>query len=163
TMALKAGVSEESLLHALPRFEGIDRRYSIRYRSEKKVIIEDYAHHPTELRALYDAAKTMYKTERIALVFQPHLFSRTRDFGQAFAESLSLFDEVILLDIYPAREAPIEGVNSQWIMNQMSIDNKKLVSKKDLFDEINNSTAKVVLMAGAGDITKEVQSIVKRM
>lgn len=163
TMALKAGVSEESLLHALPRFEGVDRRYSIRYRSEKKVIIEDYAHHPTELRALYDAAKTMYKKEKIALVFQPHLYSRTRDFGEAFAESLSLFDEVILLDIYPAREAPIEGISSQWILDQMNIDNKKLVTKKALFDEIKNSTAKVVLMAGAGDITKEVQSIVKRM
>ena len=163
TMALKAGVAEESLLQALPRFKGVDRRYSIRYKSENKVIIEDYAHHPTELRALYNAAKTMYETEKIALVFQPHLYSRTRDFGEAFAESLSLYDEVILLDIYPAREAPIEGINSQWILDQMSLSNKKLVSKNDLFDEVNNSTAKVVLMAGAGDITNEVKNIVKRM
>ena len=163
TMALKAGVAEESLLLALPRFKGVDRRYSIRYKSEEKVIIEDYAHHPTELRALYDAAKTMYSTEKITLVFQPHLYSRTRDFGKEFAGSLSLYDEVILLDIYPAREAPIEGITSQWILDQVSIENKKLVSKEALFDEVINSTSKVILMAGAGDITKEVQSIVKRL
>ena len=163
TMALKAGVSESLLLQALHRFEGVDRRFSIRYKSEERIIIEDYAHHPTELRALYNAAKTLYKTEKIALVFQPHLYSRTRDFGGEFAESLSLFDELILLDIYPAREEPIEGINSQWILDQVTVTNKKLVSKEELFDEVKNSTARVVLMAGAGDITKEVQNLVKRM
>lgn len=163
TMALKVGVSKTALLQALPRFKGVDRRFSIRYKSDEKVIIEDYAHHPTELRALYDAAKTMYQSAEIALVFQPHLYSRTRDFGQAFAESLSLYDQVILLDIYPAREAPIEGISSQWLLDQINIVDKKLVTKDALFKEIKNSTAKVILMAGAGDITKEVQKLVKRM
>ena len=163
TMALKAGVSENLLLQALPRFEGIDRRFSIRYKTDKRIVIEDYAHHPTELRALYNAAKTLYKSEKIALVFQPHLYSRTRDFGEQFADSLSLFDEIILLDIYPAREEPIEGINSQWILDQVTIPNKKLVKKEDLFETVKNSKASVILMAGAGDITKEVQSLVKRM
>ncbi|HLW13903.1 MAG TPA: cyanophycin synthetase [Flavobacteriaceae bacterium] len=163
TMALKAGVSDSLLLHALPRFEGVDRRFSIRYKSDDRVIIEDYAHHPTELRALYNAAKTMYKTEEIALVFQPHLYSRTRDFGKEFAESLSLFDELILLEIYPAREESIEGVSSQWILDQVTISDKKLVSKEELINEVKSSSAKVVLMAGAGDITKEVQNLVKWM
>lgn len=163
TMALKAGVSENLLLQALPRFEGIDRRFSIRYKTDKRIVIEDYAHHPTELRALYNAAKTLYKSEKIALVFQPHLYSRTRDFGEQFADSLSLFDEIILLDIYPAREEPIEGINSQWILDQVTIPNKKLVKKEELFETVKNSKASVILMAGAGDITKEVQSLVKRM
>lgn len=163
TMALKAGIPGELLVEALPRFEGIDRRFSIRYESDTRVIIEDYAHHPTELTALYKAAKTMYPTEKVALVFQPHLYSRTRDFGAAFAESLSLFDELYLMDIYPAREMPIEGINSQWILNQVTIDNKKLLPKEDLFNTVKNSLAKVILMAGAGDITKEVQNFVKLM
>lgn len=163
TMALKAGVSENLLLQALPRFEGVDRRFSIRYKTDKRIVIEDYAHHPTELRALYNAAKTLYKSEKIALVFQPHLYSRTRDFGEQFADSLSLFDEIILLDIYPAREEPIEGINSQWILDQVTIPNKKLVKKEELFETVKNSKASVILMAGAGDITKEVQSLVKRM
>ena len=163
TMALKAGVSGNLLLQALPRFEGVDRRFSIRYKTDKRIVIEDYAHHPTELRALYNAAKTLYKSEKIALVFQPHLYSRTRDFGEQFADSLSLFDEIILLDIYPAREEPIEGINSQWILDQVTIPNKKLVKKEDLFETVKNSKASVILMAGAGDITKEVQSLVKRM
>lgn len=163
TMALKAGVSGNLLLQALPRFEGVDRRFSIRYKTDKRIVIEDYAHHPTELRALYNAAKTLYKSEKIALVFQPHLYSRTRDFGEQFADSLSLFDEIVLLDIYPAREEPIEGINSQWILDQVTIPNKKLVKKEDLFETVKNSKASVILMAGAGDITKEVQSLVKRM
>lgn len=163
TMALKAGVSGNLLLQALPRFEGVDRRFSIRYKTDKRIVIEDYAHHPTELRALYNAAKTLYKSEKIALVFQPHLYSRTRDFGEQFADSLSLFDEIVLLDIYPAREEPIEGINSQWILDQVTIPNKKLVKKEELFETVKNSKASVILMAGAGDITKEVQSLVKRM
>lgn len=161
TMALKAGVSGELLVDALPRFQGVDRRFSVRYNTEAKVVIEDYAHHPIELSALYNAAKTMYKTEEIALVFQPHLYSRTRDFGKEFAESLSLFDQLFLLDIYPARELPIEGINSQWLLDQVSISKKKLITKEAIFDEIKNTPAKVILMAGAGDITKEVQNIVK--
>lgn len=161
TMALKAGVPGEFLIAALPRFEGIDRRFSIRYKSDSKVIIEDYAHHPTELTALYKAAKTMYPKEEIVLVFQPHLYSRTRDFGAAFAESLSLFDALYLMDIYPAREMPIDGINSQWILDQVTIADKKLVAKENLYETIKNSSAKVILMAGAGDITKEVQNFVK--
>lgn len=163
TMALKAGMPGELLVAALPRFEGIDRRFSIRYKSDTKVIIEDYAHHPTELTALYNAAKTMYGADKIALVFQPHLYSRTRDFGAAFGKSLSLFDELYLMPIYPARELPIEGINSQWILDQVTITNKQLVAKEDLFERIKNSSAKVILMAGAGNITKEVQNFVKLM
>lgn len=163
TMALKVGVSGDLLKKALPRFKGVDRRFSIRYTSESKVIIEDYAHHPTELTALYEAAKTMYPSKKIALIFQPHLYSRTRDFGAAFAESLSLYEELYLLDIYPAREAPIEGITSKWLLEQVTTRNKKLVTKEDLLECIKNSTAEVVLMAGAGSITKEVQHLVKWM
>src|SRR5699024_9693586 len=161
TMALKAGVSTELLAQSLSTFKGVDRRLSVRYASDNKVIIEDYAHHPTELRALYKAAKTMYNKQKITLVFQPHLYSRTQDFGEEFAQSLSLFDQVLLLDIYPARELPIEGITSQWLLDKIQSTDKKLIQKEMIFDEINDSPFQVIIMAGAGDITKEVQNVVK--
>lgn len=161
TMALKAGVSTELLAQSLSTFKGVDRRFSVRYASDNKVIIEDYAHHPTELRALYKAAKTMYNKQKITLVFQPHLYSRTQDFGEEFAQSLSLFDQVLLLDIYPARELPIEGITSQWLLDKIQSTDKKLIQKEMIFDEINDSPFQVIIMAGAGDITKEVQNVVK--
>lgn len=161
TMALKTGVSGAMLVEALSRFEGIDRRFSFRLRSPNKVIIEDYAHHPTELAALHQAVKTMYPNEKVALVFQPHLYSRTRDFGKEFAESLSLFDELLLMEIYPARELPILGVNSQWVLDQVTNAKHELVSKEGLLEAVKNTKAKVVVMAGAGDITQEVKRIVR--
>lgn len=161
TMALKVGVSGELLSTALPRFRGVDRRFSYRYRTEEKVIIEDYAHHPVELAALYKAARTMYPEEEVALIFQPHLYSRTRDFGAEFAESLSLFDHLFLLDIYPAREQPIEGIDSKWLLDQVEGTNKKIISKEAIFEEVLNTPVRVFLMAGAGDITKEVKNLVK--
>src|SRR5690606_32185915 len=120
---------------------------------------DDYAHHPTEINAVHQAVRELYPHDRILAVFQPHLFSRTKDFADNFAESLSRFDEVILLDIYPARELPVEGVTAEWLASKMSNPNHKLVSKENLIPEIKKSDARVLVTIGAGDIGELVQPI----
>src|SRR5690606_348192 len=104
-------------------------RFSYKIKSEELVLIDDYAHHPTEIDALFQAVDEMYPDDRKQIVFQPHLFSRTRDFAEGFAKSLSNFDEVVLLDIYPAREEPIEGITSDWLLKMIDSDKKRLVFK----------------------------------
>lgn len=159
-MAILAGTPTHSLSKALQNFKGVKRRFSYKFKTEKGVLIDDYAHHPTEINALYQAVSEMYPNEKKLIVFQPHLFSRTKDFGDGFAESLSQFDEVLLLEIYPAREEPIEGITSQWLLNKMS-KKAKLVSKNDLPAEMKASNCFVKLMVGAGDIGVEVDTVAK--
>jgi UDP-N-acetylmuramate--alanine ligase len=127
------------------------------------VYIDDYAHHPTEINAVHQAVRELYPGRKVLAVFQPHLFSRTRDFADNFAKSLSAFDEVILMEIYPARELPMEGINSQWLMDKMTNDNKKIVSKEDLISEIVASDAAVIVTIGAGDLGEMVPSIKKAL
>jgi len=158
-MANTYGVETDKIAKALFSFKGVKRRFSYQIKEENLVYIDDYAHHPTEINAVSQAVKELYPNEKVLAIFQPHLFSRTRDFIDGFAESLSKFDEVILLDIYPARELPIEGVNSQWLLEKITNNNKKLVAKSELISVILNSDAKIIVTIGAGDIGELVKPI----
>ena len=160
-MAKSYGVSNEKICSALASFKGVRRRFSFQIREEKLVYIDDYAHHPTEINAVHQAVRELYPGKKIIAVFQPHLFSRTKDFIDGFAESLAKFDEILLLEIYPARELPMEGVNSTWLLNKIDNANKKLVSKEELFTVFENSDAEVFITIGAGDIGEMVKNIKK--
>lgn len=156
SMAKTYGVSDENIKKALESFKGIERRFSYKIKTDDLVLIDDYAHHPTEINAVYTAVKELYPNKKNVTVFQPHLFSRTRDFLDGFAASLSQFDEVILLDIYPARELPIEGVTSQVLLDKITNPNKKLVTKQELVNEILKANAPIITIIGAGDIGEMV-------
>jgi UDP-N-acetylmuramate--alanine ligase len=162
-MAKSYGVSNEKIIAALASFKGVRRRFSFQIREEKLVYIDDYAHHPTEINAVHQAVRELYPGKKIIAAFQPHLFSRTKDFVDGFAESLSQFDEILLLEIYPARELPMEGVNSTWLLNKISNPNKKLVSKDELFTAFENSDADVFVTIGAGDIGELVKDLKKAL
>ena len=158
-MAVEYGCPHEQLAKGLASYRGVKRRFTYQIRTDDFVFIDDYAHHPEEIKAVHQAVREMYPDKKVLAVFQPHLFSRTRDFVDDFAESLSKFDEVLLLDIYPAREIPIEGVTSNWLMEKIKNSNKKLIQKSELITEIKKSEAHVVLTIGAGDIGEEVKFI----
>jgi UDP-N-acetylmuramate--alanine ligase len=158
-MAKTFGTPTDAIAIALASFKGIKRRFSYQIKSENLVYIDDYAHHPTEINAVHQAVRELYPNQKVLAIFQPHLFSRTRDFVDDFAKSLSAFDEVLLLDIYPARELPMEGVNSQWLMDKMTSERKKLVSKEDLIKAILVSDAKIIVTIGAGDLGELVPLI----
>lgn len=158
-MANTYGTPTDNIAKALSSFKGVKRRFSYQIKEENLVYIDDYAHHPTEINAVNQAVRELYPNEKVLAIFQPHLFSRTKDFIDGFAESLSQFDEVILLDIYPARELPIEGVNSNWLLEKITNNNKKLVSKSELISVILVSDAKVIVTIGAGDIGELVKPI----
>ncbi|MCU4189729.1 UDP-N-acetylmuramate--L-alanine ligase [Flavobacterium sp. HXWNR29] len=162
-MAKSYGVSNEKIIAALASFKGVRRRFSFQIREEKLVYIDDYAHHPTEINAVHQAVRELYPGKKIIAAFQPHLFSRTKDFVDGFAESLSQFDEILLLEIYPARELPMEGVNSTWLLNKIDNPNKKLVSKDELFTAFENSDADVFVTIGAGDIGELVKDLKKAL
>ena len=160
-MAVQIGIPSDRLAKALESFKGVKRRFSYHIQRENMVYIDDYAHHPTEIDAVYQAVREMYPGKKILAVFQPHLYSRTRDFADDFAGSLSRFDEIILLDIYPARELPMEGITSQWLLDKIKNPNKRLISKENLPEAIKKSDAFVFLTLGAGDIGEEVVHIKK--
>ena len=160
-MAKTFGIPNEDIASALLSFKGIRRRFSYQIKTENLVYIDDYAHHPTEINAVHQAVRELYPNQKVLAIFQPHLFSRTKDFADDFAKSLSDFDEVILLDIYPARELPMEGITSQWLMGKMNNSSKKLVQKKELIATILESEATVIVTIGAGDIGEMVQTIKK--
>lgn len=158
-MAVEFGCAPYSLAKALASYKGVKRRFTYEIKTEELVFIDDYAHHPEEINAVYQAVNEMYPGEKYVAVFQPHLFSRTKDFADEFAKSLSQFDEVLLLDIYPARELPIEGVDAQWLLDKIENPNKKLIQKSDIVSELKKSDAKIILTLGAGDIGVEVNRI----
>ncbi len=158
-IAQQLGVSGESIRHALASFKGIKRRFEMIYRDERVVYIDDYAHHPTELSAAIDAARTLFPDRKISGIFQPHLYSRTRDFVDGFAAALDGLDEVILMDIYPARELPMEGVTSALIFERMQLSNKKMATKATVMDAVKSLEIDVLLTLGAGDIDVFVQPI----
>ncbi|WP_272021842.1 UDP-N-acetylmuramate--L-alanine ligase [Olleya namhaensis] len=162
-MSIEYGVSGPQLVAALASYLGVKRRFTYQIKTDDLVFIDDYAHHPEEINAVHQAVREMYPKEKVVAVFQPHLFSRTKDFAVEFGKSLSQFDEVILLDIYPARELPIKGVTSEWLLSLIDNENKKLVSKTDLISSIKQSSAKIVLTIGAGDIGVEVAKIKKAL
>jgi UDP-N-acetylmuramate--alanine ligase len=158
-MSITFGISSEAIAKALSSFKGIRRRFSYQIKTPNLVYIDDYAHHPTEINAVHQAVRELYPNQKVLAVFQPHLFSRTKDFADDFAKSLSNFDEVLLLDIYPAREHPMDGITSQWLMNKMTSSDKKLVSKQELIPAILASDASVIVTIGAGDLGEIVPNI----
>ena len=161
SVALQLGAEPELIRAALLSFKGIKRRFEFVIRTEKTVYIDDYAHHPTELRAAIGAAKQLFPNRKVTGIFQPHLYSRTRDFVDGFAAALDGLDEILLLDIYPAREKPIPGVTSEIIFERMQNANKQLVTKANLLEVLKNKELDVVMTLGAGDIDTFVQPIKK--
>jgi len=153
------GLKTDKIKTGLETYEGVCRRFDIKFRQGNKVYIDDYAHHPEELRAFISAVKELYPDKKITGIFQPHLFSRTTHFAAEFAKVLDLLDEAVLLDIYPARELPIEGVTSNTILEKMTIADKKIVTKDALLDELREKETEVLLTMGAGDIDQLVEPI----
>lgn len=158
-MADSYGISLESIKRSLKSFKGVERRFSYKIKTDVLTLIDDYAHHPTEINVVYNSIKELYPTQKNVVIFQPHLFSRTKDFIEDFAIALAQFDEILLLDIYPAREQPIEGVSSLWLLKKILNKNKKITHKKNLVKDIKNSNASIVAMLGAGDIGKMVEDV----
>ena len=158
-MAIEYGCPPNRLACALASYKGVKRRFTYQIKTDEFVFIDDYAHHPQEINAVHQAVREMYPNKTVLVIFQPHLFSRTKDFADEFAESLSNFDEVMLLDIYPARENPIEGITSEWLLTKIKNTNRKLITKSEMISEIQKSNAQVVLTLGAGDIGEEVEFI----
>ena len=162
-MADVYGVSLDDIKTQLNTFIGVKRRFSYKIKTEDIVLIDDYAHHPAEISAIELSIREMYPNEKVLAVFQPHLYSRTKDFVDDFASALSKFDEVLLLDIYPARELPIEGVTSSWLLNKISLEKKMVITKDKLSDEILKSESKIIAMLGAGDIGLLVDKVKMRL
>jgi len=158
-MAWLNGATPDEIRKAMPTFAGAHRRFEFHLKTDKLVLIDDYAHHPAELKACIESVRELYKDKKLTGIFQPHLYTRTRDFAADFAKSLSLLDELILLDIYPAREQPIPGVTSKIIYDQMTIKDKKMCTKAELPALIESGHYEVVLMVGAGDIDRLVEPV----
>ncbi len=152
TVAKYLKIDDEKIKSAVANFKGVRRRFEYVLKNDDHVLIDDYAHHPEELRALITGVKSLFANEKMTVVFQPHLFSRTKDLAEDFATSLDLADEVILLPIYPARELPMEGVTSELISGKMKLKNKKVLSKDELKVWVKTHQPKLLVMAGAGDI-----------
>ena len=158
-LAIEHGVDMVSLKEALKSYLGVQRRFEYHVRKENVIYIDDYAHHPEELKAAILSARELHPSKKIAAAFQPHLFTRTRDFVDGFAESLSLLDTLYLLEIYPARELPIEGVDAGIIFDKVTIKDKHRVSKEELIAQLRKNTPQVFLTLGAGDIDQLVEPI----
>jgi len=148
------GLSQEQISEGIKSYTGVHRRFEFLIHTNNTIFIDDYAHHPTEIKATLQAARSLFPNKKITGVFQPHLFSRTRDFMDDFASSLSLLDELILLDIYPAREKPIEGVTSKALLAKVELEHKQVCSKEHLVEQINKDDIEVLIMMGAGDIDR---------
>lgn len=162
-VVLEAGASPQGILAGLASFRGTRRRFEIVWRSDDLVYVDDYAHHPTELEATIGAARMYFPGKKLTGIFQPHLYSRTRDFAQEFAQALDQLDEVLLLDIYPARELPIAGVSSEMVFELMQNPNKRLVSKTNLLAALAATETDVLLTMGAGDIDTFTASIAEAL
>ncbi len=160
-IAIHYGSPTNELARALYSFKGVKRRFTYRLKTADRVLIDDYAHHPAEIAAVHQAVREMHPGKKAIAVFQPHLFSRTKDFADEFAESLSEFDEVLLLDIYPARELPMEGITSEWLLHKIKNQHKKVIQKEEIINELNLSESPVIVMMGAGDIGEEIIKVEK--
>jgi len=154
-----SGATPSEIRNAISTFRGAKRRFDVRLKNDKQVFIDDYAHHPQELTASISSIKALYPDKKVTGIFQPHLYTRTRDFALEFAKSLSLLDEVILLDIYPAREEPIEGITSEIIFDKITIQNKILCKKSNLLFHLKNMNIEVLVTLGAGDIDRLLPEI----
>ncbi|AHM59493.1 UDP-N-acetylmuramate--L-alanine ligase [Flammeovirgaceae bacterium 311] len=159
SVALKLGISADNIRNALASFKGVKRRFEVIYRGSETVLIDDYAHHPEEIRAFLTSVRALYPDKKITVVFQPHLYTRTRDFHTGFAEALSLADEVILTNIYPAREEPLDGVESYMIYNLLTAKEKKVVKLQEVIALLEAGNYEVLLTVGAGSIDTLVPRI----
>ncbi len=170
TVAKYLGIDDEQIRSAIASFTGVKRRFeyilkpsSFPAKEDRKeaVLIDDYAHHPEELKALISGVRSLFKEEKCTVIFQPHLYSRTKDLAEEFAESLDMADEVILLPIYPARELPIKGVSSAMILDKMKLTEKKLLSKEEMLEWVKEHQPKLLVMCGAGDIDSLIEPVKK--
>ena len=159
-LAFLAGASPDEIRAGLENYQGVVRRFDVKYKSEKQVYIDDYAHHPEELKAVISSVKALYATRKVTGIFQPHLYTRTRDFAAEFAASLDMLDEAVLVPLYPAREEPIPGVSSEIIFNKMKLENKHLVAKEDVVALLKSLETEVVMTMGAGNIDGIANDIV---
>lgn len=157
--ALLLDVSPDAIKSALVSFKGVKRRFEYIIKNDRQVFIDDYAHHPEELKACINSVKRLYPKKKLTAIFQPHLYTRTRDFADGFAEALDMVDELIILDIYPARELPIEGVNADMILSRMKMRNKRRCGKQEAIDVVKNEKPALLLTVGAGDIDQLVQPL----
>ncbi len=162
-LGTKLGLTENLLRSALKSFKGVKRRFEYHIRTENRIYIDDYAHHPTEINALLDSVELMYSNKKVIGVFQPHLFSRTRDFFDAFALALSRLDEVVLLPIYPARELPIEGITSDALLMKISASKKSVLQPSEAIEYVAKTECEVILTIGAGDIDRIVSPLKNRL
>ncbi len=161
SIAYLAGLDGDTIRKHLKTFRGVQRRFDFQLNNEKIVFIDDYAHHPEELKAFINSVREIFKEKKITGIFQPHLFSRTKDFAEEFAKSLDLLDELILLDIYPAREKPVEGVSSEIIFDKVKLGAKSLCSLENLLEFLSGKQPEVLLTMGAGNIESMVEPIRK--
>ena len=159
SVAVHLGIDSEKIKIALANFAGVKRRFEYLVKTNEQVLIDDYAHHPAELAALISGVRSLYSNQKLTLVFQPHLYSRTQDLCDGFADSLSAADEVVLLPIYPARELPIPGVTSEMIVHKMTHKNVVLLEKEAVSDWVKKQQPKLLVMAGAGDIDVLIRNI----
>ena len=155
-VALKLDIAPELIKNALGSFKGVKRRFEYVVKNKEHIYIDDYAHHPEELRAAITSIKKLYPDKKLTTIFQPHLYTRTRDFVDGFAEVLDMSDELIMLDIYPARELPIEGVDADMILNRMQLLNKRKCGKQEAIDLVGIEKPELLLTVGAGDIDQLV-------
>jgi UDP-N-acetylmuramate--alanine ligase len=162
-MAWMNGVSELELKEAMATFTGVKRRFDFHIKRENIVFLDDYAHHPEELKSSIESVRKLYSDKKLSVVFQPHLYTRTRDLADEFSEALSLADEVYLLDIYPAREEPIEGVTSQMLLDKVRVAEKSIFSKEEFLAFTEQHTFEVLLMAGAGDLDLLIPTVTEKL
>ena len=160
-VALLLGISADKIREALANFKGVKRRFEYIVENQSHIYIDDYAHHPEELRVCIQAIKSLYPDKSLTTIFQPHLFTRTRDFSDGFAEVLSMTDKLILLDIYPARELPIEGVSSAMILNKVNIADKQIRDKQETIAYVKHEKPELLLTVGAGDIDTLIEPLKK--
>lgn len=155
------GIEPKAIKDAIKKFTGVERRFDIRFKNEKVVYIDDYAHHPEELRACIQSVKELYAGKKITGIFQPHLFSRTRDFADDFGTVLSMLDTLVLLDIYPAREEPLPGITSEIIFKKVKSVDKIMLKKEEVISFLEKNKPELILTLGAGNIDRLVEPIAK--
>lgn len=159
SVALALGLAPEEIRHALSTFRGVKRRFEYIINRTDKVYIDDYAHHPTEIKAFLNSVRAIYPNRHLTVVFQPHLFTRTRDFANGFAEALSMADRLLLLEIYPAREEPIEGINSSMLLKKIDLLDKRVLTKQEVTNQLRNLDSDIIVTIGAGDIDRLIEPI----
>jgi UDP-N-acetylmuramate--alanine ligase len=155
-VAHQLGVPSESIIQALSVYKGVQRRFDVHVNNERRVYIDDYAHHPTEITAFLSSVRALFPDKKICGIFQPHLYSRTRDFADQFAKSLELLDQLILMEIYPAREEPIPGIDSEMLLDLVKMDEKVLIKREQLLRVVKERNPEVLVSMGAGDINQFV-------